>query len=400
MISFLIVIYAEWLYPANAFNQCKWSLGSNAKHIAVIADPQIIDEYSYPGRQSFIRSLTELITDRFMARNFRFIHRKLKPDMIVFVGDLMDGGREWENTPWELEYQRYRRIFPISPSVTQLENVPGNHDVGSVDDIIPNSYKRFEDHFGKSNQIIPFAGFSLVTLDTNALMNTVRSNIEKPARDLLEDLKTRVDKLDPIIIFSHIPLYRPDGSPCGPERETRPFSWVYGHQYITEVNPTLSDEIIQNLHPAFIFSGDDHDSCKYTHKWGAGESAEENTVRSFSMAMGVRRPGFQLLSLDPSDHKAETGNCLVAKPLSPIFIQIVLYFLLLLCSSLYTRRSMKKKSDLPSLPVTNDDNKVLKKVVQTTHVSPGRDFIISFVVIVCSWASCQWLIERWSYSSI
>lgn len=400
VISFLIVIYAEWIYPSKAFNQCKWPISDNAKHVAIIADPQIIDDYSYPGRRSYLRTITEGVTDRFMARNFRFIHKKMKPDMIVFVGDLMDGGREWENKAWELEYQRYRRMFPITSAVPQLENVPGNHDVGSVDDIIPNAYKRFEDHFGKSNRIIPFAGHSLVTLDTNALMNTVRPSIQNPARNLLDDLKSRVDTLDPIIIFSHVPLYRPEGSPCGFERKSGPLAWAYGHQYITEVDPTLSSEIIQNLNPSFIFSGDDHDSCKYTHRWGAGQSAEENTIRSFSMAMDVSRPGFQLLSLDTLKHKSETTSCLVAKPFGPIIIQGIMYPLLLLLSIYYTRRTMNKFSSSPSLPVSNDDNKMLKKASQDTHVSWKLDLIINVLAIALSWALGQWIIERWSYSSI
>jgi hypothetical protein len=47
----------------------------------------------------------------------------------------------------------------------------------------------------------------------------------------------------------------------------------------------------------FSDSGDDHDYCEYVHVTKDGKKVREVTVKSFSMAMGIRRPGFQLLSL-------------------------------------------------------------------------------------------------------
>lgn len=44
-------------------------------------------------------------------------------------------------------------------------------------------------------------------------------------------------------------------------------------------------------------SGDDHDYCEYIHTLDDSTRIREVTVKSLSMAMGIRRPGFQLLSL-------------------------------------------------------------------------------------------------------
>ena len=49
-------------------------------------------------------------------------------------------------------------------------------------------------------------------------------------------------------------------------------------------------------------SGDDHDYCEVQHQGGV----REVTVKSFSMAMGIRKPGFQLLSV-PEDDGASAG---------------------------------------------------------------------------------------------
>jgi hypothetical protein len=43
-------------------------------------------------------------------------------------------------------------------------------------------------------------------------------------------------------------------------------------------------------------SGDDHDYCEYAHTF-LDCSIPEVTVKSLSLAMGIRQPGFQLLSL-------------------------------------------------------------------------------------------------------
>jgi hypothetical protein len=51
-------------------------------------------------------------------------------------------------------------------------------------------------------------------------------------------------------------------------------------------------------------SGDDHDYCVHYHPTtiqGGAEPVREVSVKSISMAMGIRRPGFQLLSLAPWD---------------------------------------------------------------------------------------------------
>jgi hypothetical protein len=47
-------------------------------------------------------------------------------------------------------------------------------------------------------------------------------------------------------------------------------------------------------------SGDDHDYCEVQHKGGV----REVTVKSFSMAMGIRKPGFQLLSISENGRES------------------------------------------------------------------------------------------------
>lgn len=60
-----------------------------------------------------------------------------------------------------------------------------------------------------------------------------------------------------------------------------------------------------------VRSGDDHDYCEHVHEIEVGKGTirriREISVKSISMVMNVRRPGFQLLSLFPANLRQE-GN--------------------------------------------------------------------------------------------
>jgi ethanolamine phosphate phosphodiesterase len=59
---------------------------------------------------------------------------------------------------------------------------------------------------------------------------------------------------------------------------------------------------IREPHVIYGSSGDDHDYCEWHHRLEDGSTIREITVKSFSMAMGILRPGFQLLSVASPNH--------------------------------------------------------------------------------------------------
>jgi len=61
-------------------------------HSLLIADPQIVDRWSYPNRVAPLAYLTRLIVDLNLRKNWRAAIAK-RPDSIVFLGDFMDNGR-------------------------------------------------------------------------------------------------------------------------------------------------------------------------------------------------------------------------------------------------------------------------------------------------------------------
>ena len=138
----------------------------------------------------------------------------------------------------------------------------------------------------------------------------------------------------PSVVLTHVPLYRDPGTPCGPLRERFPpakpsedgtgspekddansIHVQAGVQYQNVLTTAVSSEIIDLVGDvSHVFSGDDHDYCDVLHGGytSKSEGIREITVKSISWAMGVRKPGFLLLSLwNPVDQdgiSTGTGN--------------------------------------------------------------------------------------------
>ncbi|KAI1618267.1 hypothetical protein EDD37DRAFT_260259 [Exophiala viscosa] len=123
----------------------------------------------------------------------------------------------------------------------------------------------------------------------------------------------------PTIILSHVPLFRPGTTSCGPMRERgTAIPLQAGYQYQNVLTPLISQDIVKHLTAeeiTMIYSGDDHDYCEIEHNEFTGR-IREITVKSMSWAMGIRIPGVQLVSLwNPVDiQKVMSGNPDLATP--------------------------------------------------------------------------------------
>lgn len=189
----------------------------------------------------------------------------------------------------------------------------------------------------------------------------------------------------PSIILTHVPLYRAPGTPCGPLRERYPPSRTnsgeapekddanaiavqQGVQYQNVLTHEISKELVELVGDvSHVFSGDDHDYCDVIHRGYTSRNGgiREVTVKSISWAMGVRKPGFLLLSLwnpvnedgkatSPDASKAPTIQshlCLLPDQLS-IFIRygLLLAFTLLALSVRAVRLAYG------ATPATSDTN--------------------------------------------
>ena len=268
---------------------------------------------------------------------------------------------------------------------TVITSLPGNHDLGFGPGVQLVVRDRFESHFGDGNRIDVIGNHTIVSLDVLSLAahSYYKSNgyetdfepeeyghIWKEGMDFLENLRTPAhrkiaealeeyypdahrprgwthevtdtgDKDQqapapevfkevqnttpelPIILLSHVPLFRSPDTSCGTLRERgHAIRIAMGYQYQNVLTQTLSKDIVTKISDigdiVSIFSGDDHDYCEVTHRYNIGadnadviktklKHIREITVKSFSWAMGVRKPGFLLVSLwNPVDKQGNT----------------------------------------------------------------------------------------------
>lgn len=298
--------------------------------VVIIADPQLVDEHSYYRRGLLLR-LSQFYTDLYMRRNYRLLSAYYSP-LHVFLGDLTDGGRQWQDLKWFQEYERFKRVFPQRhPRWFSV----GNHDIGFGNEINIAARNKFERYFGETNQELRLENITLTFVDTLSLSAT---------NDVRNKSVAFLDNLEPTarILFTHVPLYH-EGHSCGPLREApHGILNLRGPQYQNLLDQTLSTSLL-SLHPLLVFSGDDHDYCDYTHETPGGH-VREITVKSFSWAMGVRNPGYQLLTL-PS---LETHPCILPSQLHLFLVYGVSLAFTILILIMSSRRRRRLSTSLPT----------------------------------------------------
>ncbi|KAG0643524.1 Metallo-dependent phosphatase-like protein [Tuber brumale] len=379
-----------------------WPEGAMPHRAVLIADPQLVDPHTYPRRGPFL-SATIFYTDQYMSRSYETIQERLSPSTTVFLGDLFDGGREWthkqsslyaqkhhlhedlipitedprgakdwkyyDDSYWMGEYRRFLKIFPSWPYRRTVKTLPGNHDFGMGNGIREGVKDRFRTYFGKTSGVLEAGNHTIVLIDSVSLSNDNNPKIYLPARDFLDSLPDLLttppspallphvieeaanplssppgqDSIpqNPTILLTHVPLYRPADTPCGPHRESKdPILIRAGYQYQNVLQPALSLEILQKTNAKYVFSGDDHDYCEVEH---AG-NVKEVTVKSFSWAMGVRRPGFYMVSLytgnaSPDTESVQGRLCLLPDQWGVFSVYIFMLLVTILAAVFDFRRS-------------------------------------------------------------
>ncbi|KAJ1979839.1 hypothetical protein H4R33_005626 [Dimargaris cristalligena] len=336
--------------------------------IAIIADPQITDYYSYR-HTGLLLSLTNFFTDQYATKNYWYLLQAQRPDAVLILGDLFDGGRHWEDVAWYEELDRFRRIFrladspqqhgrdrestpqlPINtntvPSVQELGDPPasvlpayhyrplfryvaGNHDIGVGATIIPAAVTRFIREFGPLNYRWSVAGHDLLILDNLSLENTSIPELAANSTAFLDQMEREIlsssdsstaaaeatsmaaphPAMAPRLLFTHIPLYRPPHTDCGPRRNRgHEINQKFGFQYQNLVREPITNRILRQTQPEVVFTGDDHDQCEVTHTISppplsqldrdeVNRTIPEYTLGSYSMAGGNTRPSYTLLTL-------------------------------------------------------------------------------------------------------
>ncbi|KAH9855252.1 Metallo-dependent phosphatase-like protein [Lenzites betulinus] len=369
---------ASCLWPDDALTSAS-APSLSPTHVLLVADPQILDHRSYPDRPPWLMRLSQFIVDLNIRKSWRAVRRR-RPDSVVFVGDMMDSGRvDMSDEEYGRYIRRFRSIFNHDQQ-TPMHYIAGNHDIGLGGSL------RFSDHarerylssFDPLNQRITLGNHTALLIDAPSLVDEDRERAAAgasygewasihPDRTIafVHMFARDVDpaETDARILFTHVPLSRPEGASCGPLRERGTIHQGRGLGYQNLLTPQASQFLLQSIRPAIVFSGDDHDYCEYVHTLPATDtkrpspptSIPEITIKSFSMAMGVRRPGYQLLSLIPPFSSSDSPTfahtpCLLPDQLGiylSIYVPLIVASLTVLLFSNVRRSCTRNSSPSP-----------------------------------------------------
>ena len=134
----------------------------NFHRLAVIADPQLSDQYSQgylEDAPAWLVRCFEALCDRYMARAFSGIIRHFKPDGVLILGDVFDHARSaTTDEEYDVLFDRFQRVF--SPA-TLLPPVP-ILSLSSAD--LPDPSLKGPD-LSLQQQPIPLFSDALTTLD-------------------------------------------------------------------------------------------------------------------------------------------------------------------------------------------------------------------------------------------
>jgi hypothetical protein len=208
--------------------------------LVFIADPQLIDPHTYPGRPWPLNPLTYTITDNYIRRSYKALQKVLHPDTVIFLGDMFDGGREWKTAHgdfedakwakghpaneqkyvkgwnekygeeyWLQEYARFNELFyshwglgGVFPGAWQrgrkvISSLPGNHDLGFGAEVKVPLRKRFTTYFGEMNRVDVIGNHTFVSVDTVSLSagtSVIKDSVDlhhiyDPVQEFLKEVK-------------------------------------------------------------------------------------------------------------------------------------------------------------------------------------------------------------------
>ncbi|RPD78258.1 hypothetical protein L226DRAFT_457028 [Lentinus tigrinus ALCF2SS1-7] len=349
-------------------------------HLLLVADPQVRDLST--SRTTAFAAIHQYLVDLTLRRNWYFASRR-SPDVVVFLGDILASWRSIKSDEeYERNYNKFLNIFRLDRRIPSYF-VPGNNDVGLNIDTSSarQARQRFTTHFGPLNQHIRVRNHTLVMLDAAGLVEEdyLRAAkyidydrwtpLARGAVEFVHSLKEE-DQTRPAILFSHIPLHRPDTASCGPLRERGTIRRGVGPSYQNTLGKKTTAFLLKSVTPEIVFSADDKDHCDYVHvppravatdatsanatTIAQPQNVREITLKAFSPTSEIRHPGFQLLSLIDPSSEARTSSLATTACFFPDYPSVYtwrylpLFFLTALTLIFLRRRKLRSPTSLPS----------------------------------------------------
>uniref|UniRef100_A0A1B6LVI1 Calcineurin-like phosphoesterase domain-containing protein n=1 Tax=Graphocephala atropunctata TaxID=36148 RepID=A0A1B6LVI1_9HEMI len=204
--------------------------------VLLVADPQILGEKSEPW-------IARWDNDRYLRQSYAAALRHVQPDLIIFLGDLMDEGSLASDEEYQRYFLRFKEIFQIDYTPgNKTVFAPGDNDIGGEDELVTDKkVNRFKQHFASPT-----------------FYNLGRVQI------------IQVDKMQRVV--PHLPPL----SVSAGENRTRV---VISHMPLLGLPSAFAAEVLQKLRPHVVLSAHDHKLARFS---GDIETGERLTVDTSS----------------------------------------------------------------------------------------------------------------------
>ena len=268
-----------------------------------------------------------------MHRAFQTAQTYFSPDLVVFLGDIFDEGNWVDTKQFDIYVQRFKTLFRVDPSQTEVRVVAGNHDMGFHYAVTRKLNSRFEEAFNvKAVERFSMKGVQFVSVNSMAmegdgcfLCQSAREELDQVARELKcmdkKDCELDYDFLNGYsrpILLQHFPLYRESDAQCDEEDEApanekhKPFQ-----ANMDCLNANSTQFLLDAVRPRWVLSGHTHHGCKIEH---GDNRIPEWSVSSFSWR-NRNNPTFILGQITPDE--VALSKCFLPEENTVIHIYVV-----------------------------------------------------------------------------
>lgn len=166
---------------------------ASCSRILFVADPQILGE-TFDAR--FYQGLAIFDSDRYLAKTFKHALGHVEPNIICFMGDLMDEGSVASASQYIRYLDRFRQIYETNDGI-ELMHIPGDNDIGGerLDYVTEFKTNRFKQAFGERSFLEITNMFRLVNVNL----------LTRKYPDLNDGDETAIEPFSNIVI-THISL--------------------------------------------------------------------------------------------------------------------------------------------------------------------------------------------------
>ncbi|CAF0888469.1 unnamed protein product [Rotaria sordida] len=308
---------------------------STVEKLLLVADPQLIGEKD----EGLFGLITRKDADRYLAKTFSQVNQYIKPDWILFLGDIFDEGLSATDDEFKRYFDRFDSIFQYENREQKCIVIPGDNDVGGeyYGDKQPILRQRFRNYFGRTIALHRQNNIEYLKLD----IDMFESYIDDKRAAIMEQTQNRPLSSIFRIVLNHWPLLTRSA------RFVKPF--------INELEPNLI--LKGDSHHFYIFA---YDRINMTNRIIAREYLSQSilsidldqkrfiyeiSVPTCSYRMGVDRIGYIVLLLDSATKTAHLSILSTPRRYISLYLYAaygICFLISLVLILLFPRRSLSK----------------------------------------------------------